>query len=182
MRRESGPPGLPAQRRGQIAGGPAERLARGPPVDAQRADRLPHRHDQVAVVVDVQGVAFGADFDGVIAGRLEPIAKSDRRLRRRRAGPPSSRRSGGRRPAIRPVDGRAWRPKFFSARLDAKRRPATASGSGCAKADHGQVLRRGCPRSITTSVAAWARAWLCRRNSAWPPRLVPAPRWSAAGR
>ena len=66
------------QRHGQIVGGAVEGTAGRPPVDAQRADRLPDRQGQIAVIVDVQGIAGGADLDRVIARRVEAAGEPDR--------------------------------------------------------------------------------------------------------
>ena len=118
-----------------------KRLARGAPVDAQRADRLPDRHNRVAVVVDVQGVAFGADFDGEIAGRLGPIAKGDRDF-------PAGEQVHGLRAAAAAVNqqfNRLTRTRLaaevLQPRLDAKRLPRHGQRVGCAKVDHGRVFR-----------------------------------------
>ena len=71
--------GLRGQRHGQVVGGAVEGTAGGPPVDAQHADRLPHRRRQETVIVDVQGVARGADLDRMIARHVETVRKPDRR-------------------------------------------------------------------------------------------------------
>ena len=59
----------------QIIGRPAERLARWPAVDAQNANLLPHVNGQKAVIILFQGVAGGADFQGMVARRFKTMNK-----------------------------------------------------------------------------------------------------------
>ena len=69
---------LRGQGHGQIVGGASERNAGRTPVDAQRANRLPHGRCQIPPVVDLQGVAGRTHFDRVIHRCVETVRECDR--------------------------------------------------------------------------------------------------------
>ena len=92
------------------------------------------------MVVQVQCVAFGADFDGAIAGRLGPIAESDRGLP---AGGQIDRLRGAAAAIDEQLDrltGPRLPAEVLQRRLDAKRLPRHGHWVGRVKVDHGRVF------------------------------------------
>ena len=119
------------------------------------------------MVVDLQGVAFGADLDGVVAGRLRSGSE-----KAAEASPPAGTssdlllRRGGRRPATRPPGGSAAGGRSSSGGLEGDAAAHHGHGLDRPQAGDGEVLgRRLSQVDHAPARPPWPAAWLCRRKS-----------------